>query len=436
MNLPYNLDAEKALIGSALISEEVPLLVNVQPDDFWLDAHKKVWRVILEGKRDPITIAHHVEGMEAHEVFGYINTTATSLHAGEYADIVRDYAERRRALVLAQSLAGAASNTNAPFDATSYLTELADTRRVNGHAKPIGEYLSDFESEVDRRISSPTDNYGLDVGFAGWNRATSGLQRSQLVVMAGKPGVGKTLLAMQMAEHLASGYSGVIYELEMAQGDLMARLVSAATGVPTRRMFQGYVKNEWADIQEQIARLAKLPIFLSVDPRMTTSTMRSSVAKLKAEHDIQWLIVDSLALLMDDRYDERHENIAHVSSRIRAICKEFELAGLAVHNLTKKGMDSLIPTLTGLQGSAQVPYVADNVLYLLDFLEDPEKPSGLTKAERQNMRTAMFDKMRHDSGLQRFDLVKLPNLPAFKDVVKHRDGLPVPEGEMEDRWHE
>jgi len=382
--IPRSREAEEALLGSLIIAPELMPTIALKPEYFYIVRHQWIFAAMQELDRRGITfdLVTLSEELNKHDrltelggpayLTALINQSPTSLNASHYADIVRDKASRRNDIKIANMIAEGAFNGGVDrAKAIDLLTKNSDNGKG---ATPLADSLPEFMDLVEKRAMNPKDVWGIDTGLPDLNKRTGGLHKQQTTMLVGAPGVGKTTLMLQIALHAAQKDCSVaIYELEMdLQPRLISRLMFMLTGVPSRAMLSGNMREEyWPMLTNGIEILATLPIYICDNPVMDTMKIRADVARMKAQKGIEFVALDYLNLLTDKDGDNSNENTSAKATRFRQICREFDVAGLTVQSMNKEGMKSLIPHLADMSGPAEVAFSADNVFFLV---EEPDKP--------------------------------------------------------------
>lgn len=404
--IPHNVDAERATLGSVLINpESLHEIAWLTADHFYIHRHQFVWiaMVALESHGKPvdmITVSDEIERMgKSDDVpVSYLTSlmmdVPTSVNIEHYAGIVREYAQRRADLDIAREIATAAYADG--VDRAKIIDLLTKNSNIQNGAVPIGDMLNKFYENVEDRAKNPKDVWGISTSFASLDKSTGGLQKHTTTMLAGAPGVGKTTLLLQILLFAArSGYKTAIYELEMDAERLIARIVSMLTGVPIRDMKSGKMENHWENFNRGIEQLERIPLFISDEPEMDTMTIRADVARLKGTRGLDLVGLDYLNLLTDRMDEDDNKNTTAKAVRFRQICRKFEVAGVSVQSVTKEGMRTAVPTLADMSGPAEVGFSADNVFFLTNDAENPERYSLLPAKMRDS-----------DNGRKPIDLIK------------------------------
>ena len=238
---------------------------------------------------------------------------------------------------------------------------------------------------------------------------TGGQHPGEVTLLSGVAGLGKSILAVQMAMGMSKHSPGVIYEMEMGETQTVRRSVSNESRIDNRRLRNGKIGGDWDVLTKAISALENLPIYISDSTSWTTASLRADLARLKALYGIQWFVVDYLGLLQDSfGTAKEYEREGYISKSLKAICKDLDLAGIVIHTMTKAEMGSDQPSLAGMRGSALIGYDADIVVYLLEDEVDKEAVQ------------LFFVKFREDVPDRYIRLKKDAGFPAFKDIVDER----------------
>jgi len=431
----FHAEAEEAVISAVIINPDLINYIDLRPDEFYIGKNKTVWQAIISLYRagtsvDFVTLIERLDSSGKLDLIGGASGLAAyirgevyfSYNAKDYAAIVRDKARRRAILQAANELAKLAhSDSDIDLGISAHMTSLATATQSSTGAVQWAPYFDQLFTETTERMESPRDIWGIPTGFAAFDRVTGGLQSSELMVMSGEPGVGKTMLAMQMGSNMADEAPGAIYSMEMTGRAVARRLVSARAQIETRKIKTGRITDdESAAFTQAIDELANKDVYMSESETWTTASLRSDLTRLKVQHQIKWFIVDYLYLMNDPGKDEI-EKTQNISRGLKHICKALDLSGLAIHSMNKAGMSSgdgkaKKPGQADLRGSAQVNYDADLICFLKDFTPITAQDNFINPNEHDNLRTLWFAKGRELENPRKYiHLVKRPNYPFFGD---------------------
>lgn len=421
---------EQALLGAILIDPRCISTINIEETDFTSDIHREIWRAINTLKTDGqdvdyLTVTREIEKNGTGGTTPYITTLTcsvpSSLHVESYAVKVKDASRRRRLLEVASKIANIAADINSDLDTSipGIVELLVNTARVTGGSGPLISVMSALYDDVLEKHKNPRDIWGIPTGFTHFDLATGGMQTDELTILSGVPGVGKSMLAMQIATQMAAHCPGVIYSMEMTGKSVARRMVSGHAKIPTRALKTGYVSDkQWGEFGDTIGHFEKLPILFSDATGWTTTAMRADAARLKVTYNIQWFLVDYLFLLKDGKGQNEIDRTTQISGGLRQIARDLHISGLAVHSMNKVGMAENNPGQENLRGSGQVGYDADVIAFLNPYLKQVDS-DYISQRDWPNMRILQFSKGREmENSHKIIKLVKNPDYPEFMEYVK------------------
>lgn len=439
----YSQEAEEGLLACALIDPDTLTGLELTPDQFYVDRHKTTFAAMKDLWRrdtpvDVVTLQDHLDQAgKLAEVGGaafllkLLVAPVMTYNAPAYAQIIREKARRRRLLQAANELANVAHDDSANLDAsiTTLIGKLAAGTTVNGGARPLSDYISQLYDEVGERSKDPRDVWGIPSGIGKYDALTGGHQPGELTILSGAPGMGKSILAMQMAAMAGQNAPGSVYSVEMSGIQVARRLVSGHACISTKALKTGRLADgEWPAFTAAVDHFSGLPIYMSDASDWTTASLHADLARLKAQHGIRWFVLDYLFLLKDQGKDEI-ERTAQISAGLKRICRSLDLAGIVVHSMNKtgigaggqKGAESSggIPGQDQLRGSGQVIYDADVITFLTGYTQ---QAGPIVDADQKNVRVLWFAKGREIEDERRYImLVKQPAFPAFREMAVMQD---------------
>lgn len=436
---PHNIEAEEAVIGSILIDNQAFYDANkfIGAGDFYLVKNRWIWEAAakLVADRMPIDLLTIQEQLESEkrlaEIGGpayltrLVTLTPSAFNAGAYASLVREAADRRRLIRLSSDIAKLAFDVGSDIETVkaNALRALLDGSRIVDGAEHIAGAVSELYDETQELSLNPRDLIGMDSGFPDYNEGAGGIHRGEMLVIAGEPGVGKSMFAGQLGYNLASNeHAGAIYSMEMRKKSVVRRWVSSSSNIPTRKIRTGRMDDsDWPAFTQAITQASQLPIYISQATHWTTTAMRSDLTRLKAEYGIEWFVLDYFDLLKDRAADENREQKIK-SIGIKDICQDLDLAGIIIHTFNKAGMRSSDYEFADVSGSRQIIYDADVLLYFTKH-----KPQN-GDAANPNLRTVRFGKFREENTRAYFEVVMGGTVPRIGNAATA--GLPIPEEDM------
>lgn len=401
--IPQNTQAECAVIGGLLIdpSQYDDLVAFLVADDFYIHRNRWIWEAFTSLHKqgipfDILTITNELDRTgHLGEIGGaayltsLLNQVPTSLNVETYGRMLQTEAIRRKVLANCSEIARLAYDQSQTaedvlFQAAETFGLLAAKANVGREVEALGGVLSREYDDIKARSEDPKEIWGIATGLPKLDRATGGLQTSELTFLAGEPSAGKSWLALTIADHMAGkGVPGAFISLEMKKNKIVQRLLAGRSGVGTRAMRSGFLGvDDWPKITRAVTELDCLPIYL--DDRSTDCTgLRAMLHKLKRERKIKWFVLDYLLKLIDPGKDDT-EKTQNMSWALKTMCHDLDLAGLVLHSITKAGMDTVgDPVKAWLRGSGQLLHDADNIFVLTayspgTFVTDKEKKSHVT----------------------------------------------------------
>ena len=422
--LPQSPEAERALLGTLLMDSESFRKLNLDAGDFYIVRNRWIFEAMgsifaRHENIDYLTVVEELtkrgtlaEAGGAAYITRLITDTPHSMHGMDYAAIIRDRAQRRRVCRAATDLVTAAYDPKADLSEAiaKAASEIVASATAQDGARPISEVVSELWDAVENASKNPRDIFGIPTGLAGFDRITSGLQRGEVFMLSGEPGVGKSFLAMQFGVGAAEGSNGIagtpgaVFELEMSALATVRRAVSTKARVQSRIMRSGRMESEdWQRLATAVEYMGKLPIYISDRTDWTTTGLRAECARLKT-HGIGWIIVDYLSLLKDGGDVTEAERSGLISDRMHDIAKDLDLAVIAIHDMTKAGMTGQISGQAGLSGSRRVSYNADMTAFL-------------RTTDNKDIFNLEWAKFREDTPDRYLPLRRVPGFPAYAEVA-------------------
>lgn len=375
--LPQNIEAECGVLGSILIDPEAVVQVAdfLYPEDFYRDAHRTIYEVVLRlfEKREPadfITVCDELERLDKLEDVGgssyitsLINEVPTSGNIEYYGRIVERTAVLRRLIHAAGQIAAIAyeeGDASAAMDKAEQIIFNISQRHARADFSSLGSLLAEYMDKLDQLHERRGTIVGVPTGFTDLDRLTGGLQRSDLIILAARPAVGKTSLALSMAHNSAMKYgrSVALFSLEMSKEQLVQRLLAMDALIDQQRLRTGWVEdNEWDRVIGAMNKLAEAKIWIDDTAGISTTEMRSKARRLQAEQGIDLIVVDYLQLMQSSVGGKRNENrvqeISEISRNLKGLARELDVPVLALAQLSRavESRQSKVPQLSDLRES-------------------------------------------------------------------------------------
>jgi replicative DNA helicase len=411
--VPHSREAEEAVLGSVMINPEAYYDVAefLQAEDYYIHRHRWVWEAFtrLHERRTPIDILTVTEELDQMGYLGevggaayltaLINNVPTSLHATAYAHLVEENAIRRRMLEAANQVVKAAYEQDLTIETAIESAEKAvfgvSERRLSTDLQPIQEVLSDYFDRVGDLAARADDAYGVPTNFRDLDSLLGGMQPSDLLIIAGRPGQGKTSFMLTIAKNAARVFNKhiAVFSMEMSNEQLVQRLISQETGINAQRLRLGKLEgNEWNLFAEAVESLGQTHIFLDDTPSITPTQMRAKCRRLHLEHRLDLIVVDYLQLMVSDyRTDNRVQEVSYISRNLKALARELNVPVLAAAQLSRavEQRADKRPVLSDLRESGSLEQDADIVMFI--YREDKDNPDSVMR----NVAEIMVSKHRN-----------------------------------------
>ncbi len=436
--VPHSREAEEAVIGAILINPEAYYDVAqfLQGDDFYIHRNQWIWNVFtrLHERRSPIDFVTVCEELEQHGQLGevggpayitaLINQMPTSLHAEAYGHIVEESAIRRRMLAAANQVARLAYNQENTVDTVIDEAEKSifgiSERRTRHDLQPIQQVLSEYYDRIDQLSRRGEEMYGVPTGLIDLDRLLGGMQKSDLLIVAGRPGMGKTGFLLSVAKNAAQIHKKhvAIFSLEMSNEQLVQRLIAQETGIDTQRLRSGKLSDdEWPLFTHAIEVMSDTHIFLDDTPAITPLQLRTKCRRLHLEYQLDLILIDYLQLMSGDtRNDNRVQEVSYISRNLKVLARELNVPVLAAAQLSRavEQRTDKKPVLSDLRESGSLEQDADIVMFI-------NRPDALDKDTlKQNIAEIIVAKHRNGPTHPGIELVFLNNLARFENAATRR----------------
>jgi len=403
---PNDADAELAVISSIVFEPEAMRLAEeiLLADDFYRPDYKACYAAMLDLNLtskpiDLVTLKNKLEERGEYEQIGgntllasVASAAATSANIAYYAKIVADKAMRRRLILLARNIDAMSRDEGLSVeevmsDTEKRILELSKTRHSRDYER-LGDVLDEALVKLEEIYANGEDISGIPTGFIDFDNITAGLHKSDLIIIAARPGVGKTALALNIALNAAVFHKvpTAVFSLEMSNIQVAHRFLSAFSMVEAGKLKTGKLSgdggSDWTKIAEAIGKLHDAPVFLDDTPSITAAALRDKCRQLKLEHNLGLIVVDYLQLMGSDRRnrtDTRQNEVSEISRSLKALAREMDVPVLAMAQLNRAAVGRSYPVLSDLRESGSIEQDADMVCFI--HREDPNNPETENKGE-------------------------------------------------------
>lgn len=418
---PQNLEAERSVLGAMLLEKEtIPRVVQIIPNPsyFYLDTHKLIYEGILsltESNKpvDLITLREEFRKKGKLDKIGgsayladLINCVITTANVDYYAQIVREKHILRDLLKAADEVSYLSYNDSLDLGvildkAQSLIFNVIQQTSRTSYAH-IKEILAKTFEHIEALYERKEQITGIPTGFVQLDRLTSGLQPSDLIVVAGRPSMGKTSFALNIAQYAATRARVplLIFSLESAKEQLVERMLCSEARVNSQKLRTGYLsEDDWNKLMDAAGILADAPIYIDDTPNINVLELRAKSRQLKAEQDIKMIIVDYLQLMAGSwRAENRQQQISEISRSLKTLAKELSLPVIAISQLSRavEQREDKHPRLSDLRESGAIEQDADLVisLYREYYYTRAPEDRGITEVIVNKQRRGPTDKVK------------------------------------------
>jgi replicative DNA helicase len=410
--LPSNLEAERSILGAILLDNAVcnQAIELLRREDFFLDSHRRIFdKMVSLTERlmpiDLITLSDELRRAGEFEQIGGATYIASLIDGVPRTDTIEPYAKLvkqksmlRKLISASQQIVSLAFEEEEDADviidqAEHLIFQIAEDRIRQGF-QYIGDVAHRRLEQIEQMAGRPEMITGVPTGFTDFDRMTSGLQRQELVVIAARPSMGKTALALNMAQYAAKNANVVgIFSLEMSAEQLVSRLLCSEARVDAHRLRTGYLnREEWARLADALRRLCETKVYIDDSAAVSVMEMRAKCRRLKAEHGLDLLIIDYLQLMAGrGRIESRQQEVSQISRDLKGLAKELDIPVVALSQLSRapEQRSEHKPQLSDLRESGAIEQDSDLVCFI--YREEVYNPTD----ENQGTAELIIGKQRN-----------------------------------------
>ncbi len=385
---PQNIEAEQSILGSILLENSAINAVQeiLSPGDFYSEAHKKIFNAIVElsEKNEPIdliTLSNALKDKNLLNAIGgatylasLVDNIPSAANVANYSMIVKEKAILRGLIGSATEIIESCFETGSDVDqvldkAEHRIFEISENK-VRTSFFPIRDIVKDSFRSIEDLYSRKELITGVPTGFEKIDDLTAGLQRSELIIIAGRPSMGKTAFALNIALNAAmkEQIPVAVFSLEMSKEQLAFRLLSSEAKVDAQRLRKGFLgETDWPKLTTAAGRLSEAPLFIDDTPAITVLEMKAKSRRLKADTGLGLIVVDYIQLMRSGSYREsREQEISEISRSLKALAKELKVPVVALSQLNRKVEDrtNRRPQMADLRESGAIEQDADVIAFI------------------------------------------------------------------------
>lgn len=410
---PQNLEAEQGLLGALLIDKDAIIKVAdfLRPDHFYHEHHSLIYKAILAlfERRDPIdmiTVPDELKKMEVLSIVGgagyltdLVNLTPVSYHVEHYGRLLKDIALKRKLITTAGKISDMAFSGR---EVRQLLEEAEQAlfgisqEYLHEQFVPLKAILEKSFDRLDEMQKHRGELRGVPTGFPSVDRMLSGLQESNLIIVAGRPSLGKSSLALNLAQSATVDHKipVAIFSLEMSREQLADRLLAAQADVDSWHITSGNLKDEdFKKIGEAMGELAEAPLFIDDTPGINILEMRTKARRLQIDEKVKLIIVDYLQLIQGRGLENRVQEVSEITQALKNMARELKIPVLACAQLSRavESRGEKRPQLSDLRESGSIEQEADVVMFLYREDDDNRSDVKLYIAKHRNGPTGELD---------------------------------------------
>ncbi|MCF8366027.1 MAG: replicative DNA helicase [Bacteroidales bacterium] len=409
---PHAIELEEAVLGALLLDQKAQsdIIDFLQPEMFYTDAHQRIYRVIREifTSTDPIDMLTVVNALkkagELEMVGGAYYIAQLTRRVGSAANIeyhariiLQKFIQRRLIEISAEISTEAFEDSADVFDlldrAEQKLFSISENNLRREHSD-MQSLVKDALENIEKASKHDSSYQGVPSGFSELDRITAGWQKSDLIVLAARPGMGKTAFVLSMARNISVDYKRpvVVFSLEMTGVQLVTRLIASETQLSADKLKRGELKDhEWQQLHSRITNLMNAPLYIDDTPALSIFELRAKARRMKQQYDIQLIIIDYIQLMQagNDKGGNREQEISNISRSMKSLAKELNVPIIALSQLnrsveTRGGLKK--PLLSDLRESGAIEQDADMVAFIyrpeyykLEEFEDHTPAAGMAE---------------------------------------------------------
>lgn len=384
-NPPHSREAEESVLGAVLLSEDAvnEVMDRIHPEDFYVPAHQ----AIFEGMRELFDTSQPIDAVTTSEVLRrkgelekiggvayltrLVDVVPSTSNIVYYAGIVEEHAKRR------ELIRAGGTVTDIAFDIDEEIASVLDRaeqtvlavaeRRSSQALLEVGPMFNQVLEQIEALEELGSDLTGLSTGFVDLDKKLAGLQPANLVVIAGRPGMGKSSLALNIATNAAStGEPIAIFSLEMSKEEIVQRILSSVGKVDSMKLRSGQLGPLWQKVVDAAGKMYKAPIYIDDSPVVTVTDIRAKARRLKRRRGLSLVVVDYLQLMQASTRENRQQEISEITRNLKNLARELEVPIIAVSQLNRslEAREDKRPRLSDLRESGSIEQDADVVMFI------------------------------------------------------------------------
>ena len=429
---PHSIDAEESVLGAVLLSSDAAnvALETLHSEDFYKPSHQQIFEIVrqLFDSNEPIDAVTVSEGLRRDGsldrmggidfLTNLIDSVPSTSNVEYYAGIVEEHSLRRRLMKVGGDIGLIASKMTEPIaevvDKAEQSVFAVAERRVGDGLQPIDDLLGPAIEKAEELQRSGSSVTGISTGFRDLDKMLAGLHPTNLIIIAARPGMGKSALALNMAQNVAlNGNSVAIFSLEMSREEIVTRMLCAKGRIDSQKLRTGNLnEGDFTKLSNAAGALYKQNIFVDDSPGLTVTEIRAKCRRLRRKPGLDLVVVDYLQLMNGSGQENRQQEIAMISRSLKSLARELHVPIIALSQLNRavEAREDKRPRLGDLRESGAVEQDADVVMFIYrDEYYYPEK------VESKGIAEVVISKHRQ-GGVGKVDMTFLPEFTLFADM--------------------
>ena len=428
---PHSREAEESVIGAVLLSEDAvnEVMDRIHPEDFYVPAHQAVFeamRSLFDTNQaiDAVTVSEELRRRGELEKVGgvayltrLVDIVPSTSNVAHYAGIVEEHAKRRELI-----RAGAAV-TEVAFDIDEEIASVLDRaeqsvlavaeRRTSQSLLEVGPLFNTVLEQIEMMEERGSELTGLSTGFVDLDKKLAGLQPANLIVIAGRPSMGKSSIALNIATNAAiAGEPVAIFSLEMSKEEIVQRILSSVGKVDSMKLRSGQLGPLWQRVVDAAGKMYQAPIYIDDSPVVTVTDIRAKSRRLKRKKGLSLIVVDYLQLMEAHGVENRQQEIASISRNLKNLARELDVPIIAASQLNRslESREDKRPRLSDLRESGSIEQDADVVMFI--YRHEYYHPEA-----QETKGIAELNIAKHRQGaVGRVEMTFLPEFTLFADM--------------------
>ena len=440
--MPQNIEAEEAILGAILVNPGclIKVVEYIKPESFYKPAHKYVYEAMLQlfnanERIDIVTVSDILDFNQKLEIIGgraFVNDlsykTITTTNVEYYAKLVQEKAMKRALINAGSEIVSTGYDSTTISESLEYAERLVfdlAQQKVSSSLTPVKDIVLESYKKIEERYNNKGELVGIDTGFYDLNAMTSGLHKSDLIILAARPAMGKTAFALNIAQNVAlrAKKAVAIFSLEMSKDQLMQRMLCSEAEIDSQRLKTGNMQaKDWEKLINAMNAFAEAPIYIDDTAGCTITDLRAKCRRLAmAEKDLGLIVIDYLQLMEGSGREDRMQQVSAISRGLKVLARELNVPIISLSQLSRavESRNDKRPMLSDLRESGSIEQDADIVMFIYrdEYYNKTEEEDDAQKAANKGMAEVIIAKHRNGA-VGTVELLFQANITKFKNPIK------------------